>query len=199
VHVTLSSCLRCLRTRFVFPTIRGAIAGVRKRRPDSFGVVHFSVQGTHLHLLVEASGAAELASGIRSLVISIARRVNRLLMRRGSVWRDRWHGRALTSPRAVRHCLVYVLGNFRKHAPGHPGILDPYSSAPYFTGFREFPEREPLAVDPNVVPRALAPPAPRSATTLVSVSAPVSPPRTWLLSHGWRIHGLIALCERPKS
>jgi hypothetical protein len=191
VHITLSSGLRCLRTRFVFPTIRGAIAATRNRRPNDFRVVHFSVQATHLHLLVEASSAAELTSGIRSLIISIARRLNRLLMRRGRIWTDRWHGRALTSPRAVRHCLVYVLGNFRKHDPNQKGRLDPYSSAPHFTGFREFPGRQPIGVLANVLPRALAPPG--------ECLAPTAPPRTWLLGHGWQRHGLIAMNERPAS
>jgi hypothetical protein len=76
---------------------------------------------------------------VRGLCIRIARRVNRLLSRRGRFFSDRWHGRALTSPRAVRHALVYVLGNFRKHQPDARALFDVYSSAPYFRGFVECP------------------------------------------------------------
>jgi hypothetical protein len=133
------------------------------------------VQGNHVHLLVEAADTRALRSGVQSLVIRIARRLNRLLMRRGKVWADRFHARALTTPRAVRHALVYVLANFRKHAPGAGAMLDPCSSAPDFEGFRDRA--------PDSVPA-------RRAT---------SPPRTWLLRQGWRRHGLIRVDEVPAS
>ncbi len=57
-----------------------------------------------------------LSEGMRSVAIRIALAVNELVGRRGRLWADRWHGRALTSPRAVRNALVYVLSNFSKHA-----------------------------------------------------------------------------------
>jgi hypothetical protein len=64
-----------------------------------FRVVHHSVQANHLHLLVEAENKGALSSGMRGLVIRIARRVNQLLFHRGRFWADRWHGTTLTSPR----------------------------------------------------------------------------------------------------
>src|SRR5262245_7897648 len=155
LHVTLRSTLKSLRHPFVFPTLRGVIRELRSRA-DQFRVVYFSIQETHLHLVVEAESARALSSGLRSLTIRIAKRLNRLLFRRGPVFADRWHGRPLTSPRAVRHVLVYVLANAKKHAPGRTFALDPYSSAPAFTGFRE------------PVPRVLAEPSTPN-------------PRTWLL------------------
>jgi REP element-mobilizing transposase RayT len=91
--------------------VRSAIASLRASRADEFRVVQFSIQGNHVHLLVEASDRRALSSGLRSLVIRLARQLNRLLMRKGPVWADRWHERALTSPRAVRHAIVYVLTN----------------------------------------------------------------------------------------
>src|SRR5437879_4806944 len=54
--------------------------------------------------------------------IRVARAVNRALNRRGAVWTDRYHARALTSPRAVRNALVYVLMNRRKHREGERGL-----------------------------------------------------------------------------
>jgi len=67
------------------------------------------VQDDHLHLIVEADDTQVLARGLRGLAIRVARAVNRALNRRGAVWGDRYHARALTSPRAVRNALVYVM------------------------------------------------------------------------------------------
>ena len=157
----------------MFPTLKGVLRELRARA-DQFRVVHFSIQENHIHLLVEAATAQALSSGLRSLTIRIAKRVNRLLMRRGPVFADRWHARPLTSPRAVRHVLVYVLANAKKHGPDRTFAVDPCSSAPEFTGFRE--------------PISRAPPRP-------SISAA----RTWLLAVAWKRHGLVSVHERPEA
>jgi len=200
VHVTLRSALRSLRDPFLFPTVRGAIAAAnRERRSGAVGsrplrrdfrVVHFSVQGDHVHLLVEARDARSLSNGVRGLSVSIARRVNTLVRRRGRVFADRWHGRALVTPRAVRHALVYVLANHRKHRSSR-ATLDPCSSAPYFDGFRELRGRVPVELNARCVPRALAPPS--------SEGPPAPRPRTWLLKVGWRQAGAISLRDAPRS
>jgi REP element-mobilizing transposase RayT len=177
-----------LRSQFVFPTVRAAIAKTSARRGGTFRIVHFSVQGNHIHLIAEAEDAAALIAGVRGLEISIAKRVNRLTFGRGKFWADRWHGRALTTPRATRHALVYVLSNGQKHGShSRPGRLDPCSSAPYFAGFREFVGLPPVARKSTMVPRSLAPPA----------ASPVSESSTWLLGVGWRRHGLISIYEAP--
>jgi REP element-mobilizing transposase RayT len=135
VHVTLRACLGPLRSQFLFPTVRLAIAGATRRNPSHFRVVHFSVQSNHLHLIVEAADARSLSAGVRSISVRVARLVNRLLFRTGRFWADRWHGRALTSPREVRCALLYVLANFRKHTRVQPRIgIDPYSSGLTFMG-----------------------------------------------------------------
>src|SRR5947208_9262370 len=173
VHVTIRTgpTIGCLRATHVFPGVRSALAASSRR---GFRVVHFSVQDDHLHLIVEADDRAALARGVRGLAIRVARAVNRALGRRGAVCADRYHARALTSPRAVRHALVYVLMNRRKHCAGERG-LDPCSSAAYFDGWRK-----PLG-------------------TVVS-RAPVVRARTWLAAVGWRRHGLIdAYADRPRN
>src|SRR5262245_24086321 len=136
LHVTLRSELKSLRHPFVFPTLKVVFRELRARA-DEFRVVHFCVQETNTHLIVEAGGARAPSSGRRSLTIRIANGGNRLLMRHGKVFTARWHARPLTSPRAVRHVLVYVLANAKKHGPGRTFAIDPYSSAPDFNGFRE--------------------------------------------------------------
>jgi hypothetical protein len=112
---------------------------------------------------------------MRGLTIRLARAVNRSRGRRGPVWADRYHARALTTPREVRHALVYILMNYKKHRPEARGI-DPYSSGRWFAGWRDH--------------RALPP---------AGVPAPVAAPRTWLARDGWRRYGLIGLDERPQS
>jgi putative transposase len=171
VHVTL-------RARAALPTLRGKVVfgavreGIVAASSDGFRVVHFSVQADHVHLMVEAADTQALALGTRGLAVRLARAINRAVARRGPVWGDRYHARALRTPREVRHGLVYVMMNFRKHRPWDRSVIDPCSSAWWFDGFRS------------------PPPATRERS-------PVCRPRTWLGSVGWRRHGLVYTSERP--
>jgi hypothetical protein len=106
VLVTMRAGLGPLRSRFVFPTLKYAIGGANRREPTRFRVVHFSVQHDHLHLIVEAESRRALSAGMRGLSIRVARAVNELLLRRGKFSADRWHGRALGSPREVRNSFA---------------------------------------------------------------------------------------------
>jgi REP element-mobilizing transposase RayT len=191
--VTLRSGFKPLRTQFVFPTVRLAVAEANRRARNLGGrcrVVHFSVQFDHVHLIVEAPDRSALRRGVAGLTISIARRVNGLVNRRGRVFADRWHGRALTSPRAVRHALVYVLANFRKHEPRRSARqVDIYSSAPYFPDFAEFRGGLPLDVEREG----------RRFRALHGTGPPTVAPRTWLLGEGWRRHGRISVSESPRG
>jgi REP element-mobilizing transposase RayT len=196
VHATLRSSFRGLRTQRVFPILRSAMSRLNRRKMreahaagvrSRFRVVHFSVQTDHVHLVVEAEDKRELLRGMQGLAVSIARKINQLLSRRGRLWADRWHGRALTCPRAVRNALVYVMANHRKHGHASVGLIDPYSSAPYFTGFAGFNGQPPILLHPSLVPKALAPP----------VVLPVAAPSRWLLAVGWKRHGLLRLHEKP--
>jgi hypothetical protein len=106
--------------------------------------------------------------------------LNQVLGRRGPVFADRYHARALGTPREARNALVYVLQNRRSHARRRGVELaagfDPYSSAVWFDGWKEGRLRWPISVE-----RA----------------PPVAPARTWLLTTGWRRYGAIALGEVP--
>jgi REP element-mobilizing transposase RayT len=170
VHVTLRAVLRSLRAQQVAGTVLGALRDCNRAW---FRVVHYSLQDNHLHLIVEADDHDALLSGMRGLTVRIARRVNRLLFRRGRFWSDRWHGRDLEGPRQVRNALVYVLQNRMKHA--RSASLDPLSSAGTFDGFASVPPRAFRSIGPPCVAAA----------------------RTWLLKVGWRRWGLIGLTEAP--
>jgi putative transposase len=140
---------------------------------QTFGVVEFSVQSNHVHLLIEASSSGALSRGMQGLAIRLAKAVNRVLRRHGRVWADRYHARPLRTPREVRHGLVYVLLNGRKHWVSGRGT-DPCSSGRWFRGWRQSVQ----------VSRGLS---------------PVVPARTWLLSVGWRRGGPIGVDEKPAA
>jgi hypothetical protein len=133
-------------------------------------------------LIVEARDKRALATGVASLEVSIARRINALLGRRGRVWSDRYHRHDLHSPREVRNALRYVLGNVKKHARlfGAGTFADPCSSGGSFDGWSVPAE---IVVHPFVETE----PWPRV------------PPWSWLLGVGWRRHGLLAPSDRPAA
>jgi REP element-mobilizing transposase RayT len=120
-------------------------------------IVHYSIQGNHLHLIVEVDDAVSLSRGMQGLAVRIARRLNGLIRRRGAVFVDRYHAHALRTRREVAHAVRYVLGNYRRHTREYlpPRWDDPYSSSRFLRA------------------------GPKS-------DAPVMPPRTWLLRIGWR-------------
>jgi REP element-mobilizing transposase RayT len=174
VHVTLraSNRLTSLRKQIVFNTVRRAIA---KTARSWFRIVHYSVQVDHVHLLVEANDRSSLSRGLMGTAIRLSRAVNAVLHRRGHVWSDRYHARALRTPREVRIGLVYVLMNWKKHLPSATDF-DPRSSAWSFDGWK---------VPPSVGP-------PEALSTRL-----VERPATWLLRTGWKRHGLILSSEGP--
>ena len=146
-------------------------------------ICHFSVQSNNIHLLCEASGKDGLARGVQGFAISAARRLNRVLGRRGGIFADRYHQEILSTLRQARNALAYVLLNARRH--GHhrdkrdQNWIDPFSSARYFHDWK------------SGRPSGLPPPA------SIAEGIPVAPPRTWYLTTGWRRHGLISPTETP--
>jgi REP element-mobilizing transposase RayT len=156
-----------LRRGHVFDVVRRAILAGASRL--GIRVVEYSAQRDHVHFIVEAADNDALSRGMKGLSIRIARGLNRRLGRAGRVMADRFHARALATPREVKHALSYVLGNARKHAAQRgkklpARWLDPFSSASAFAGWRS--ARAPIDRD---LPEA----------------------RTWLLRVGWRRLGLL--------
>jgi REP element-mobilizing transposase RayT len=135
-----------------------------------FRLVHYSLQGNHAHLIVEAMDRRALGRGMKSLAARLARAVNRVFSRKGPVLADRYHARVLRGPREVRNAIAYVLLNARRHAAkagkrlSRAAKADPASSGPWFDGWK------------RPVEAGNRPP-------------PVSRPRFWLLSVGWRQRG----------
>ena len=168
-------------------------------------MLQFSVQRDHVHLVVEAQDKRALSSGLQGLAIRIARYVNDLLGRRGPLWADRWHGRALKTPREVRNALAYVLANFRKHDARRgagtrkgravAGGIDPYASGEWFDGWREW---KPWSGAPPPFAEERRWRWRRAISTHDEATARVTAePETWLAGTGWRRHGLIRVDEVP--
>jgi len=116
VHVTLKldESLPNLRTKPLFGVIEPCLRQGKER--DGFRLVHYSVQGHHLHLIVEAQSAQDLGAGIKGLSVRIARRLNTTLGRTGRVFAERYFARVLKTPRQTRAAIAYVLLNARRHA-----------------------------------------------------------------------------------
>ncbi|HSN30537.1 MAG TPA: transposase, partial [Kofleriaceae bacterium] len=152
-------------------------------------VTAVSVQGSHIHLLVEADDSRALARTMQALQISAARHLNRAYskraglasIRRGRVFVDRYNEEVVDNPRQARHAWSYVLNNWRKHGEQRAGAvrafaIDPFSSAIAFDGWTEpIDEHWPATYTP----------------------LPVRAPRTWLLATGWRRYGLVDPREVP--
>jgi REP element-mobilizing transposase RayT len=198
VHVTLRVLPQVpnLRRKRNFRTIVRAIASARERLGGR--IIHFSVQTNHVHLILEAQTRGALSRSAQGLSVRIARNLNRLLGREGQLFADRFHARALKTPREVRNALAYVLCNFRKHAAelrsrlargarrslseALVGFMDACSSARWFDGWA----RE------DAVERSLG----LSRAGPIE-ECPVVPALTWLLRIGYRRHGLIDADATP--
>lgn len=206
VHVTMRARIAPLRSQYVFPSVRLALLRAGRRNAEQFRILEFSVQRDHVHLIVEAEDKRALSSGLQGLAIRIARYVNDLLGRRGPLWADRWHGRALKTPREVRNALAYVLANFRKHAsrgsssrktPAGAAGIDPYSSGEWFAGWREW---KPWSGAPPPFAEERRWRWRRSVSTRDEATARVTAdPATWLGGIGWQRYGFIGLAEQPAS
>jgi REP element-mobilizing transposase RayT len=179
-HVTLRvrSGVPSLRTVPIAHAIERTFAAGCAR--PGFRLVHYSLQGNHAHLIVEARDRDALGRGMMAVGARLARAVNRIARHSGHVLAERYHVRLLPTPKEVRNALRYVLLNARRHAKAAGRTrssavhLDPASSARWFDGWRV-----------------------RGAERGIAGPSPVARARTWLLAVGWRRHGLIDPADVP--
>ena len=128
-----------------------------------------------------------LGRGMMAIGARLARAVNRVAKRTGPVLADRYHFRLLRTPREVRNALRYVLLNARRHLGAVRATvassirLDPASSARWFDGWK--PASDAVL---NTIARSTA-----------AHLRPVARARTWLLTVGWRRHGLLDPADVP--
>src|SRR5215813_1872794 len=116
VHVTVRVAPEVynLRSKRSFRALQRAFCGGADRL--GLRLVRFSVQGNHIHLLVEADDSTALSRGIKGLSVRVARRMNRLMSRTGRVVGDRFHAHLLRTQSEVRRAIGYIRDNHKRHA-----------------------------------------------------------------------------------
>jgi putative transposase len=128
VHVTVrvANHVYNLRSQRCFSVLARAFAAAAER----FGVriVQFSVQGNHVHLVVEASSNEALARAMKGFSVRVARGLNRVMRRRGRVPGDRYHARVLRTPTETRRAVRYVRRNGVHHGVVATAEDDAYAS-----------------------------------------------------------------------
>ncbi len=150
-------------------------------------IVDWSILSNHLHLIVEADDTRALSRAMQGFCVRVAKGLNLLLGRKGSVFEGRYHLRVLGTPREIRNARAYVINNYRRHAAAtgrdlERGWVDPCSSWAWFDGWRDLTRAQvALAEEARAGP------------------APVSDARGWLLRVGWRRRGLVRVDEVPCS
>jgi REP element-mobilizing transposase RayT len=180
VHVTLRMKKHVwkLRATRCFRVIRRAFVNGGSR--FGFRLVHFSVQGNHIHLIGEAESTRAVSRALKGLGVRIARGLNGVMRRSGPVIAERYHLRLIETGEQARRTLLYVLNNYRRHAAQWGETLsdefvDPCSSATSFDGWSRRPWR-------RAGPHAQRDPCPE-------LPLGTRPPRCRLLTSAWRASG----------
>lgn len=152
------------------------------RRAKIFGlrVLQFSIQGNHIHLIVEADNNLALAQGLRSLGGRFGKIIRKHAGGRGPVFAGRYHIELIQTPEQMRNTLSYVLLNHSKHKKVVE-YVDGYSSAPYFHEWKRLLGKKFSGMIRDQVESL------REANGRDITSAALSPPKSWLAREGWRM------------
>lgn len=159
IHVTMrvGPDIWNLRGRRLKRAVFHVLGGSRERL--GVRITQFSVQANHLHLIVEARDTRSLSRAMKGLAGRLAKRINRVMRRRGQVFPDRFHSHVLRSMREVVNAIRYVRDNSKRHAAqiGRQWTfpIDPFAGGPCPGTFHE------------------------------SLRRLVVPPRTWMLQTAW--------------
>ena len=137
--------------------------------------MHYALLRDHAHLIVEAKDRYALGRGMKSVSLRMVWALRRAFGWRGGLLVDRYHMRVLKTPREVRNAIRYVLLNVARHRRRALSELDPASSGRWFDGWKSGIAR----VERHPERRAVA------------------AAHSWLLSVGWRRHGLLDPSEVP--
>jgi REP-associated tyrosine transposase len=158
--------LPSLRTRQVMGVFRKALAIAKDR--FECRVLQFSILGNHVHFMVEAPDEKALGRAMKGLLVRLAKGLNKLWGRKGSVFERRFHSLVVSTMRQVHRGLRYVLNNARKHGIRIPfGEPDPFSSGPWFSFWKG--RRQAFRCDESPV----APPRIAIMVELVCMNMPV--------------------------
>jgi REP element-mobilizing transposase RayT len=180
VTVRIADGVPSLAREGLMKIIRRAIK--QSHKPD-FKVHEFNVLGNHMHFITTAAHKDALSRGMAGLEVRLAYRLNGALSRSGKLVAHRYHARYLKTPREVRNAIRYVLLNRKHHDAEKKWAkywIDPCSSAAWFEGWAE-----PVRGD-----------APWKRD-LLRLERPTEKATVWLLTTGWKRHGLLRFDDRP--
>ena len=162
VHVTLRMQRGVWNLRSQRGLAQVALALGEERKLGLLRVVAFSVQGNHLHMVVESDSKFDLSRRMKGFGARFGKAVNRMMgRRRGKVLAERYHAVPLRSPKQVRNALLYVLENHARHGAR--------------SGFNALAGPDPFA---GTSVRAVARESPALGPCLLSA------PRSWVLRVG---------------
>jgi REP element-mobilizing transposase RayT len=147
LHITLKvdRAFKSLRRRDEYRAVRAAMVKMLGR--DDFRIIHLSLEGDHVHLIVEATSHQALAGGMKAFECSAAQRLNRCIGRRGRVFVTNYFARVIKNPTQALRVMSYVLNNWRKHKQSRRyecanWQVDYFSTAPSFTGWARSPDAD---------------------------------------------------------
>ena len=128
VHVTVRVAHHVynLRSQRCFSVLARAFGAAAER--FEMRIVQFSVQGNHIHLVVEAGSNEALAQAMKGFSVRVARGLNHVMNRRGRVLGDRYHAHVLRTPTEARRAVRYVRRNGVKHGTVARAEHDTYAS-----------------------------------------------------------------------
>ena len=225
-HVVLrvASDIGSLRKRHMYTALRAATIAVAMRelhdkRDGAFRIVHISIQGNHIHVLVEADHKLALARGMQSFQISAAKHLNRAVSVK-SVRVAIGRGRAAGAPaRQANAAYRQAMANRRRGGVFtdryHAEIITTPKQARHALAYvlnnwrKHKEDRHEFAREWRVDPYSTAVyfdgwKERKDAIFAWPLRETYDPlivylPKTWLLREGWRRHGLIGLDEVPSA
>lgn len=115
-----------IKTKSILKALHHAIIRARLK---GIRVIHYTLEYNHVHLLVEAHCHTIMHRGMQAFGISIAKAINKIKIRSGTVYKHRYHLRKITSPRQLKNVIHYIFHNGIHHKRTM-SFLDPYNSLP---------------------------------------------------------------------
>lgn len=132
INVSVKEDVPNLRAKKLWRVVRRVVVAAAQRFGQMFRIVEYSVQGNHLHLIVEAHNQRELSRGMQGFGIRLAKNLNLRLQRQGALLHDRYFARELRNPLQTARAIDYVRRNMDLHryrASGRAAwLVDAYST-----------------------------------------------------------------------
>lgn len=88
---------------------------IQRARLQGLRVIHYALEYNHVHLLVESTTHEVLHKGMQAMGITLAKGINKIKGKKGTVYKHRYHFRQISSRRDLKNVIHYILQNHKKH------------------------------------------------------------------------------------